>query len=260
MRATKASLARLAARAAAFKAALDAILGDDADMDALYLSRKTAVAAAAAGDAGGGDAGADAQPAAPQPPPAPSPATIFVMERTRSLRSWRMSTPEEAAGLAGAPSSRRASAGGTATPDADDDGASVRTVAWLRPPIDPADVADCENLLDAYLARVAAVVARLDGLRDRAAAAEALARLDLDRRRNDLVAFNMTLSMGSVSLTLVSAVGSAFGQNLYFSAAVTPAWAWHAATWSAVAAAAALLVGLLAHAKRRNLLFIPSEA
>ena len=259
MRSAKASLARLAARAAAFKAALDAILADDADMDALYLSRKAAVAAAAAG----GDAGDDVQPAAatPQPPPPPSPATIFVMERTRSMRSmrsWPMSTPEEAAGLP-APSSRRTSAGG-ATVDDDDDGASVRTVAWLRPPDDPADVADCEKLLDAYLARVAAVVAGLDALRDRAAAAEALARLDLDRRRNDLVAFNMTLSMGSVSLALVSAVGSAFGQNLYFSATVTPAWAWHAATWSAVAAAAALLAGLLAHAKRRNLLFIPSEA
>jgi hypothetical protein len=169
------------------------------------------------------------------------------MERVRSMRSWR-SSAEDGAG-------RRASAGNAGGPDDDD----VRTVAWLRPPVDPRDVVDCEALLDAYLARVGASVARLDALRDRAAAAEAMARLDLDRRRNDLVAFNMALSMVGVSLALVSAVGSVFGQNLYFSSVPTSLAAWHAATWSATGAAAALLGGLLGYAKRRRLLFIPSE-
>lgn len=150
----------------------------------------------------------------------------------------------------------------------DDD--DVRTIAWARSAAAgaanqfgdgrpaPPDVEGCEDLLDAYAAIVSATLRRLEALRERAAATEALVRLDLDRRRNELVAFNMTLSMGGLAVALVSAVGSVFGQNLYFSSRETSLAAWHAATWGSTGTAAALLGGLLLYAQRKQLLFIPS--
>ena len=58
----------------------------------------------------------------------------------------------------------------------------------------PSPLEECEgaaNLLDAYAALAGGSLARLEALRDRVAASEALVRLELDRRRNELVAFNM---------------------------------------------------------------------
>lgn len=66
------------------------------------------------------------------------------------------------------------------------------------------------------------------------------------------------LSMVSVCVGVVSAIGSVFGQNLYFSSRVTPLAAWHAATWGSVGVAAAAMGALLAYARRHNLLFIPT--
>ena len=144
----------------------------------------------------------------------------------------------------------------------DDD---VRTIAWARNNADNSqdsragpDVEGCEDLMDAYAAIVSSTLRRLEALRERAAATEALVRLDLDRRRNELVAFNMTLSMGGLAIALVSAVGSVFGQNLYFSSHETSLAAWHASTWGSTAAAFLLLGALLVYAQRKQLLFIPS--
>ena len=148
----------------------------------------------------------------------------------------------------------------------DDDDDDVRTIAWARVPgpnqqgdaRNQPDVEGCEDLMDAYAAIVSSTLRRLEALRERAAATEALVRLDLDRRRNELVAFNMTLSMGGLAIALVSAVGSVFGQNLYFSSRETSLAAWHAATWGSTGAAAILLGALLIYAQRKQLLFIPS--
>ena len=146
----------------------------------------------------------------------------------------------------------------------DDDEDDVRTIAWARSASANQqdsrlpDVEGCEDLMDAYAAIVSSTLRRLEALRERAAATEALVRLDLDRRRNELVAFNMTLSMGGLAIALVSAVGSVFGQNLYFSSRETSLAAWHAATWGSTGAAAVLLGALLIYAQRKQLLFIPS--
>ena len=64
--------------------------------------------------------------------------------------------------------------------------------------------------------------------------------------------------MVSVCVGVVSAIGSVFGQNLYFSSHATPLAAWHAATWGSVGVAAAGMAGLLAYARRNNLLFLPT--
>jgi len=62
------------------------------------------------------------------------------------------------------------------------------------PPHHPSLLEECEgaaNLLDAYATLAGGSLARLEALRDRVASTEALVRLELDRRRNELVAFNM---------------------------------------------------------------------
>jgi len=227
--------------------ALEGILGDDNAMDAMYLTRKADEEGGLEGGPAAAEAAAPAPAAAPDAPPPPPPPSL---DRVRSLRTARLSTDVDCRG-------GRASGGGGARDG--DDGDDVRTIAWPRPPVDPRDVVGCADLIDAYVARVGGALTSLDALRERAAAAEALARLDLDRRRNELVAFNMGLSMVSVSLALVSAVASIFGQNLFLSARATPLSAFQAATWSSVSAAALLLAGLLAFARRQGLLFIPSE-
>jgi len=64
--------------------------------------------------------------------------------------------------------------------------------------------------------------------------------------------------MVGVCVGIVSAIGSIFGQNLYFSSHESPLAAWHAATWGSVGVATLSMAGLLAHARRHNLLFIPT--
>ena len=61
----------------------------------------------------------------------------------------------------------------------------------------------------------------------------------------------------TMCISFVSMVASIFGQNLYFSAAATPLWAWQAATWTSLAVALVMLLTLLQYTSSKGLLFVP---
>ncbi|KAK9843653.1 hypothetical protein WJX81_001185 [Elliptochloris bilobata] len=104
--------------------------------------------------------------------------------------------------------------------------------------------------------RVDAVLARLAMLKDRIDATESCIALDLDHRRNELVAYNLALTIFTVAITWVAMTASIFGQNLYFNVATTPLWMWLIATFSSIFMALVGLVVMLEYARRRRLLFV----
>lgn len=54
-------------------------------------------------------------------------------------------------------------------------------------------------------------------LKEKIEATESLIALDLDQRRNELTAFDLVLTMVTLSVAFVSMIASIFGQNLYWS-------------------------------------------
>ncbi len=63
---------------------------------------------------------------------------------------------------------------------------------------------------------------RLAQLKEKIEATEALIQLDLDQRRNELTAFDLVLTIVTLSVAFVSMVASIFGQNLYWSTTTSP--------------------------------------
>ena len=246
LRAHKAALGRLLARAAGLRGALESLLDDDTDLANLYLGRRAARAAALAAAAaaaerveeeeeeeeqgegegeqekegGGGGAAAEADagrrgskpgsgrpaslaeaatpgeaaaPAAAAAPPLPAllPRTETGTGRRATLGTARGTDCGSEAGTAIAIWARGVGGGawfGNAA--ARGGGGSPPGGGGHHPTL----LEECEgaaNLLDAYATLAGGTLARLEGLRDRVASSEALVRLELDRRRNELVAFNM---------------------------------------------------------------------
>lgn len=65
------------------------------------------------------------------------------------------------------------------------------------------------------------LLSRLKALKERIDATEAHVTLDLDHRRNQIVSFNLVVSIATISITWVSMTASVMGQNLYFNVAQT---------------------------------------
>lgn len=59
-------------------------------------------------------------------------------------------------------------------------------------------------------------------LKEKIEATESLIALDLDQRRNELTAFDLVLTMVTLSVAFVSMIASIFGQNLYWSTTQSP--------------------------------------
>ena len=59
-------------------------------------------------------------------------------------------------------------------------------------------------------------------LKEKIEATESLIALDLDQRRNELTAFDLVLTIVTLSVAFVSMVASIFGQNLYWSTTQSP--------------------------------------
>ena len=72
------------------------------------------------------------------------------------------------------------------------------------------------------LAQVDSLSSRLTMLKEKIEATESLIALDLDQRRNELTAFDLVLTMVTLSVAFVSMIASIFGQNLYWSTTQSP--------------------------------------
>ncbi|DBB18146.1 TPA: hypothetical protein ACH3X3_003120 [Trebouxia sp. C0006] len=109
---------------------------------------------------------------------------------------------------------------GQALPD-QDDWDDLQTLKWAQT-VDPHQSEECELLLETYSMQVDFLMSGLMVLKERIDATEALIAIDLDNRRNELVAFDLVLSIVTVAVAFVAMVGSIFGMNLYFNVQTTP--------------------------------------
>eukprot|EP00891_Asterochloris_glomerata_P003934 jgi/Astpho2/3934/fgenesh1_pg.00063_%23_10_t len=124
--------------------------------------------------------------------------------------------------------------------------------------VDPHNIEGCEDLLESYFMQVDTVLSRLIALKERIEGTEALIEIDLDHRRNELVAFDLVMTMVTVAFALVSAMSGLMGMNLYFAVTTFPLWSWWIATGISLTAGILLLSAFVYHARKRRLLFIPT--
>ncbi|DBA87421.1 TPA: hypothetical protein ACH3X1_004467 [Trebouxia sp. C0004] len=144
---------------------------------------------------------------------------------------------------------------GQALPD-QDDWDDLQTLKWAQT-VDPHQSEECELLLETYSMQVDFLMSGLMVLKERIDATEALIAIDLDNRRNELVAFDLVLSIVTVAVAFVAMAGSIFGMNLYFNVQTTPPVAFWACATSIVVVGLAIMLIIMAFARHKRLLFIP---
>ncbi|DBB04147.1 hypothetical protein WJX77_012034 [Trebouxia sp. C0004] len=133
-------------------------------------------------------------------------------------------------------------------------GARKRSSAY----VDPRDIEGCEALLEAHFTQADYTLRRLQQLKERILGTESLVAIELDSRRNELVALNLVVVIITVMFAFVAMVAGIFGQNLHFSSTTTGTGIFLAVTISSLVVGGLLCFGLLAYARYKRLLMIPS--
>lgn len=87
---------------------------------------------------------------------------------------------------------------------------------------DPARHAVVELMLESYHRRLNVVAANIADLRAQLAAAQDLARVAIDLRRNKIIRFNIYLSISGIALSTTTAFAGIFGMNLLSGVEETP--------------------------------------
>jgi hypothetical protein len=119
------------------------------------------------------------------------------------------------------------------------------------------DVAACESMLESYFMQADFLLSRLFVLKERIDDTEDLVGIELDSRRNDLVALQLLVTLLTCALAIVSTVGALLGMNLAplpIETTVSPFW-W--ITGGSIAGGVALFLLTLAYARSRRILWIP---
>lgn len=141
-----------------------------------------------------------------------------------------------------------------------DDGASlIRTASSIAGAAGRIDISACENLLESYYMRSDYLSSRLDGLRERLEDQESLVAIALDNRRNEIISLNLVATLLTAGLALVSAIAGILGMNLYPLPVEGSMLPFIAITTAASVGGAAIFMGGMAFARRRALLWNPSE-
>jgi hypothetical protein len=286
VRGSKLAIKRLEARITGLKRELEEIINDDDDMrDMLLTYRKglseglaaATAAAAAEEEEGEGEEGGEATEggvaAAGRVPSLPSSlasdgdegARRSISPPANTLRRRRASGGGggQGAALAG-PLERLASAGWAPVPLepflAGGDPAAARP-AHHHPVVVRAashhDVAACESMLESYFMQADFLLSRLFVLKERIDDTEDLVGIELDTRRNELVALQLLVTLATASLAIISTVGSLLGMNLAplpIEATVRPFY-W--ITFGSLAGGVALFAFTLWYARSRRILWIP---
>jgi magnesium transporter len=150
-----------------------------------------------------------------------------------------------------------------ASPTADTAASLIRTASRassvLTLPDGRLDISACENLLESYFMRADYLSSRLDGLRERLDDQEALVAIALDNRRNEIISLNLVATLLTAGLALVSAVAGLLGMNLAPLPVETTTVPFVAIVAASCVAGAAVFLGGMAFARRRALLWNPSE-
>ncbi|KAL3135886.1 hypothetical protein ABBQ32_007442 [Trebouxia sp. C0010 RCD-2024] len=118
------------------------------------------------------------------------------------------------------------------------------------------DISACEDLLEAYFMQVDFLLSRLKVLYERIDDTEDLINIELDHRRNELVALDLVITAVSTMFAFVAMIGGIFGMNMkngWEESHVAFIWA----TYGSTAGAVLLFLGIILFARWKRLLFIP---
>ncbi|CAL8467760.1 g7298 [Coccomyxa elongata] len=282
LRSCKVAIRKMQGRLVIVRKALNDLLEDDEDIAAMYLTRKAAAKAAAAARA---EKRADASRSASQDdellvadvednelqqshgggkPPLNIP---IATDRTSSAPPPMsgIQVPE----LSSAPSAPPSQFPSREQADSRKTGRALwghlsnmrlaqKLIQALHTEEDITDISACENLLESYFAQVDFLVNRLNALEEHIRSAEDQLALELDHRRNELVALDLFLTAVATVFAFVSMVGGLFGMNsplpLWFQESMA---AFPLTCLVTCVIGVFLFIGFVVYARWKRLLFIP---
>lgn len=125
------------------------------------------------------------------------------------------------------------------------------------PSVDPHEIEDAEDLLETYYLQLDYLLRRLRTVDERIEDTEDLVAIQMDHRRNELVATDLMVTTGTAGFAFVSMIAGLFGMNLNSGVEETAHWFWSVFALTLVGGAAIVAV-IVAWIRRRNLMFIPS--
>lgn len=113
-------------------------------------------------------------------------------------------------------------------------------------------------MLETFFERADLLLRRLNILDERVDDTEDLLELDLDQRRNELVALNLLVASIAMSFGFSAAIAGFFGMNLANTKLIDNNWVLALVLSTTVGASASLLLLVFWWVRRRKLVFIPS--
>ncbi|GAB4824059.1 hypothetical protein N2152v2_011105 [Parachlorella kessleri] len=141
----------------------------------------------------------------------------------------------------------------------DSDGGSVYEETVVEHPtslVDPHDIEEAEDLLEAYFMQVDYLLRRLMLLKERTDDTEDLVNIEMDHRRNELVALDLLITCVTMAFTFIAMVAGILGMNLYNAEWESSKAAFIWIMVGMCSTAILLLVGVLFYIRKKRLMFI----
>eukprot|EP00890_Picochlorum_soloecismus_P001626 jgi/Picsp_1/2464/NSC_05925-R1_magnesium transporter len=124
--------------------------------------------------------------------------------------------------------------------------------------VDPHEIEEAEDLLESTFVNLDLLLRRLVALDEKIDDAEDFLELDLDQRRNELVALNLLVASVAMSFGFAAVIAGIFGMNLVNSDLVDEAWVLPVVLVVTFALSVLILLSVIWYVRRRKLMFIPN--
>ena len=126
--------------------------------------------------------------------------------------------------------------------------------------VNPHDIEEAEDLLETFYEKGDLLLRRLVFVDEKIDATEDLLELELDERRNNLVAVGVMTATVSMAFSWAAAVGGFWGMNLYNTQVQETAWVLIVVAVVMVIGAVALIALVVWYVRLKRLMFIPSTS
>ncbi|KAA6423389.1 MAG: hypothetical protein FRX49_06450 [Trebouxia sp. A1-2] len=276
----KGKITRLHTKLSRLTQVLEDILDDDADMADMYLARRaqmTATAAAAnatqQGDEPDRSASTTGRPGATAMPNQNTvPKDDFMMQNQMPAQAEAQSSAADSDRFSQLRRRRTSNAGGTGRGvfDRASNTSESGTGFWGEAPtlnwtkannlslVRSHHIEACESLLETYFMQADYALSRLVTLKERTEATESLAKMHLAQRRNELVSFDLMLTVISINIAFVGGVASLCGMNLWLAGSNAPSESFVICVVLSLVLSTGIMCGVFAYARYHQLLLIPS--
>ncbi|KAL4425925.1 hypothetical protein ABPG75_009941 [Micractinium tetrahymenae] len=123
------------------------------------------------------------------------------------------------------------------------------------PVVDPHQIEDAEDLLETYYLQVDYLLRRLQTVDERIEDTEDLVAIQMDHRRNELVATDLMVTTGTAGFAWVAMIAGLFGMNLNSGVQELAHWTVFALS---LLGGALIVAAIVAWIRHRRLMFIPT--